>query len=132
VTVAEQPSEFGVAGEPARQGPKTEKQADELDKLGVEVTDLTPEMAKQLGYKEGTKGVVVTKVQPNSPAADAGLHRGMLLVKVDKKWVKDVNAVHAAVSHAALDKGVLLQVQSPEVGMDYVLVKVPTATADKK
>ncbi|HEY7426468.1 MAG TPA: Do family serine endopeptidase [Gemmataceae bacterium] len=132
VTVAEQPSEFGMAGEPARQGPKAEKQADELDKLGVEAADLTPEMAKQFGYKEGTKGVVVTQVQPDSPAADAGLHRGMLLVKVDKKRVKDMNAVRVAVSQAALNKGMLLQVQSSEGGTDYVLIKVPAATAGTK
>ncbi|HEY7152769.1 MAG TPA: Do family serine endopeptidase [Gemmataceae bacterium] len=131
VTVAEQPSEFGVAGEPARQESKAEKQADELDKLGVEVADLTREMAHQFGYKEGTKGVVVTRVQPDGPAADAGLRRGVLLVKVDKKQVQDVNAVREAVAAAALDKGVLLQVRSAEGGTDYVLVKVPAA-AEKK
>jgi serine protease Do len=132
VTVAEQPSEFGLAGEPARQGPKAEKEADELDKLGVEVADLTPEMAKQLGYKEGTKGVVVTQVQPDSPAADAGLHRGMLLVKVDKKRVKDAAALREAVGKAAPDKGVLLQVRTAEGATDFVLVKVPTTAAEKK
>ncbi|HWG46890.1 MAG TPA: Do family serine endopeptidase [Gemmataceae bacterium] len=132
VTVAEQPSEFGVADQTPRQGPKAEKQADELDKLGVEVADLTPEMAKQLGYKDGMKGVVVTQVQPDSPAADAGLHRGVLLVKVDKKRVKDAAAVHEAVAKAALDKGVLLQVRTPAGSTDYVLVKAPTATAETK
>ncbi len=132
VKVAEQPSEFGVAGEPTRQGPKAEKQADELDKLGVEVADLTPETAKQFGYKEGRKGVVVTQVQPDSPAAEAGLHRGMLLVKVDKQPVKDAAAVREAVAKASFDKGVLLQVRSAEGGTDYVLVKVPTASAETK
>jgi serine protease Do len=132
VTVVEQPSEFGVAGEPSRQGPKADKEAEELDRIGVEVADLTPEMAKQFGYKEGVKGVVVTQVQPDSPAADAGLHRGVLLVKVDKTRVKDAAAVREAVAKAALDKGVLLQVRSPEGATDFVLVKVPTATAEKK
>jgi serine protease Do len=133
LTVAEQPSDFGVAShEPAQQGPETEKQAQELDRLGVEVADLTPELAKQLGYKEGTKGVVVTRVHPDSPAADAGLHRGVLLVKVDKQRVKDAATVRESVAKAASDKGVLLQVRTPEGGTDYVLVKVPAATAEKK
>jgi serine protease Do len=131
VTIAEQPSEFGVAGQPSRPAPKAEE-ADELDKIGAEVADLTPEMAKQLGYKEGTKGVVVTQVQPDSPAADAGLHRGMLLVKVDKTRIKDAASAREAVAKAALDKGVLLQVRNPEGATDFVLVKVPTATAEKK
>jgi serine protease Do len=131
VTVAEQPSAFGVADEEQRQGPETEKQADELDKLGVEIADLTAETAKQFGYSTSTKGVVVTAVQPDSPAADAGLQRGMLLVKVDKKRVKDVKAVQEAIAAATLDKGVLLQVRGADGGTDYLLVKVPTVRAQK-
>jgi serine protease Do len=132
VTVVEQPSEFGLAGEPSRQNPGAEMEADELDKIGAEVADLTPEMAKQFGYKEGTKGVIVTQVQPDSPAADAGLHRGMMLVKVDKKQIKDAASAREAVAKAALDKGVLLQVRNSEGATDFALVKVPTATAEKK
>jgi serine protease Do len=132
ITVAEQPSEFGIAGEPARQGPKAEQEANELDKIGAEVADLTPEMAKQFGYKEETKGAIVTEVQPDSPAADAGLHRGMMLVKVDKTRVKDAAAAREAVAKATLSKGVLLQVRIPEGATDFVLVKVPTAAAEKK
>jgi serine protease Do len=131
VAVTEQPSEFGVAGAPARQESKTEKQPTELDQLGVEAAELTPEMAKQFGYKEGTKGVVVTQVQPDSPAADAGLHRGMLLVKVDEKRVKDVAAVREALAGAASAKGVLLQVRSPQGGTDILVVKIPTAAETK-
>jgi serine protease Do len=132
VTVAEQPSEYGLTGEPSRQSPGAEKEADELDQFGAEVEDLTPEMAKQFGYKEGTRGVVVTQVQPDSPAADAGLHRGMMLVQVDKKRIKDAAAAREAVAKAKLDKGVLLQVRNSEGATDFVLVKVPTATAEKK
>jgi serine protease Do len=132
VTIAEQPSDFGLDAASRRQEPKTENQVEELDKLGIELAEMTPELAKQFGYKEGTQGVVVTQVQPDSPAADAGLHRGMLLVKVDKKRVKDVAAVRETLAKASVDKGVLLQVRSPKGGTDYVLVKVPAAAAEKK
>ncbi len=132
VTVAEQPSDFGLSRELSRQEPKAENQSNELDNLGVEVAELTPELAKKLGYKEGTNGVVITQVQPDSPAAEAGLHRGMLLVKVDKKRVKDIAAVREALAKATSDKGVLFQVRSPDGGTDYVVVKVPAATAEKK
>ncbi|HZV08050.1 MAG TPA: Do family serine endopeptidase [Gemmataceae bacterium] len=132
VTVTEQPSEFGLAGAPARQEPNAEKQSSELDKLGVEVSELTPELAKQFGYKEDVKGVVITQVQPDSPAADAGLHRGQLLVKVDKKRVKDVAAVKETLAKATSENGVLFQVRSPEGGTDIVLVKIPTAAAQSK
>ncbi|HEY7329923.1 MAG TPA: Do family serine endopeptidase [Gemmataceae bacterium] len=132
VTVVEQPSKFGLKDELTRQEPNAEKQSDELDKLGVEVAEMTPELAKQFGFKDDAEGVVVTQVQPDSPAADSGLHRGMLLVKVDKKSVKDIAGVREAVAKASSDKGVLLQVRSPKGGTDYVVVKVPTATAEKK
>jgi serine protease Do len=132
VTVVEQPSEFGLTEAPARSGDKSEKQAEQLDQLGLEVAELTPEMAKQLGYKEGTKGVVVTQVQPDSAAADAGLRRGMLLVKVDKKRVTDVAAVRQAFASAASSKEVLLQVRSPEGGTDFLVIKVPAAQAESK
>ncbi len=132
VTVAEQPSEFGLSRELARQEPKTESESDELDNLGIEVAELTPELAKKLGYKEGTQGVVITQVQPDSPAAEAGLHRGMLLVKVDKKRVKDIASVREALAKAPSEKGVLLQVRSPDGATDYVVVKIPAATAEKK
>jgi serine protease Do len=132
VTVTEQPSEFGLAGAPARQEPNAEKQSSELDKLGVEVSELTPELAKQFGYKEDANGVVITQVQPDSPAADAGLHRGQLLVKVDKKRVKDIAAVKEAIAKATSDNGVLFQVRSSEGGTEIVLVKIPTAAAQKK
>jgi serine protease Do len=132
VTIAEQPSEFGASGEPAQREPKAEEQADELEGLGVEVAEMTPKLAKEFGYKESAQGVVVTRVQPDSPAAEAGLHRGMLLVKVDKKRVKDVAAVREAVAKASSDKGVLLQVRSPEGATDYLVIKVPVAAGGKK
>ncbi|MHB1422762.1 MAG: Do family serine endopeptidase [Gemmataceae bacterium] len=132
VTIAEQPAEFGANGELAQRGSPSEKQSDEMEKLGVEVAEMTPELAKQFGYKEGAKGVVITQVQPDSPAADAGLHRGLMLVKVDKKRVKDLSEVRDAVAKANSEKGVLLQVRSPEGSTDYVLVKLPAAAAESK
>jgi serine protease Do len=131
VTVAEQPSEFGVARKTSRENPKSDEETEQLDKIGIEVADLTPELTKQFGYKEGTKGVVITQVQPDSPAADAGLHRGTLLVKVDKKLVKDVSALREAFTAATSEKGVLLQVRNPEGDTDFVVVKVPAAAEAK-
>jgi serine protease Do len=130
VTILEQPSEYGLASG-TTQGPKEEKPASELDKLGVEVADVTPELAKQFGYKEGTQGVVLTRVEPDSPAAEAGLHRGLLLVKVDKQNVKDAAAVREAVAKATLAKGVLLQVRNAEGMTDFVLVKPEAWKAGK-
>jgi serine protease Do len=128
VKIEEQPSSYGLTREPARHESEADKQTEELDKLGIEVADLTPETAKQFGYKEGIKGVVITRVEPDSAAAEAGLRQGWLLVKVDKKAVKDAAAVREAVSKATLGKGVLLQVRTPEGSTDFVLVKPEVAS----
>ena len=41
--------------------------------LGVETQSLLPKIAAPLGFDEGTKGVLVTRVLPGSPAARAGM-----------------------------------------------------------
>ena len=57
--------------------------------FGLSAQDLTPELAQQLGVEEGS-GVVITDVQPGSPAAKADLRRGDVIVEVDRQPVADV------------------------------------------
>ena len=57
--------------------------------LGITVQDLTPDIAKGLGLRKDT-GVVVTGVEPGSPAADAGIRTGDVIREVNRKPVKDV------------------------------------------
>ena len=45
--------------------------------------------------------------------------------------MQDASGVREALSSTALDKGVLLQVRNAEGATDFVLVKAPTATAEK-
>ena len=51
-------------------------------KLGIEIENLTPEMASKLGYAADVDGVVISKVKPNSPAAMAGLRPTFLITGV--------------------------------------------------
>jgi serine protease Do len=52
---------------------------------GLELTDLTPEIARRIGY-EG-QGVVVAGVQPGSPAERAGLMRGDVILEANRRPV---------------------------------------------
>jgi len=122
VTIEEQPDDFGNARVPVQRAPARDKDSVKLDKLGAEVTDLTPELAEELGFRESAKGALITKVDPDGPAARAGLRRGMLVVKADKEPVKSAAAFKAQADRVPV-KGVLLQVQSPREGTKYVLVK---------
>jgi Do/DeqQ family serine protease len=59
--------------------------------LGAKLQAVTPEIADSLGLKRPA-GALVASVAPNSPAAQAGLKPGDLIVSVDAQAVDDPNA----------------------------------------
>ena len=75
-------------------------------KLGLSVQDLTPEIARSLGIKNGS-GVVVGQVEPGSPAAEAGMQRGDVIREVNRKPVKDAESF-IKIAEQAKDEGNLL------------------------
>ena len=75
-----------------------------MPKLGLMLSQLTPEAREQFELPENAEGVLVTEVQPGSPAAEKGLQRGDVIVQADRKQVSDPKAVAAAVREAA-DRG---------------------------
>ena len=78
--------------------------------LGMAVQNLTPEIAKGLGLKKET-GVVVTRVEPGSPAADAGIQTGDVIREVNRKPVKDVDDFVQKVEKAKDQDNILLLLQ---------------------
>lgn len=56
-------------------------------KLGIGLTSMTPMLAQQIGVDPKVKGAVVTSVRDGSPAQEAGLREGDVLVEVDRKPV---------------------------------------------
>jgi serine protease Do len=69
---------------------------------GVEVTNLTPEIAQQLNLPETTTGVVVERVSPSSPLADSGLQRGDVIEEVNHMPVKNVSDFQNAMAKDAV------------------------------
>jgi serine protease Do len=59
--------------------------------LGVALAPLSPEMRSQLDAPEGTKGAVVERVRPGSPAETAGLQPGDIIVGVNSQAVSSPN-----------------------------------------
>jgi serine protease Do len=60
--------------------------------LGVALQVLTPDVAKELDLKD-TKGALVKGVEPNSPAAKAGIRKGDFIVEWNKQPVASANAL---------------------------------------
>ena len=57
--------------------------------LGLTVREITPDLARNFGLSE-TSGVVIVQVQANSPAQEAGLAPGDLILEIDQVGVKDL------------------------------------------
>src|SRR5271154_641217 len=78
---------------------------------GVEVQELTPEIAQQLNLGAGTHGVVVTSVDPSSPAAAAqpAIGRGDVIQEINPKPIKNLSDYRQAIA-AAGNQPVLLLV----------------------
>lgn len=57
-------------------------------RLGVGVQDLTPELAQAFGI-ERSQGVVITQVEPGTPADRAGLKAGDVVVSVNDRAVRN-------------------------------------------
>ena len=62
------------------------RESESLDELGLEVQDPSPAVLKRFGLEEAD-GVVVTKVRPVSPAGDAGLRPGDVILEVSRERV---------------------------------------------
>jgi len=60
--------------------------------LGIEAQPLTPELAKAFGV-DLQYGVIIVRVQEDSPAHKAGLRSGDVITSIDGRAVRDVRAV---------------------------------------
>jgi serine protease Do len=83
------------------------------------VQELTPELGQQLGI-EGTKGVIVTRVEPDSPADEAGIRRRDVILEVNQRPVASVKDFRSALGETS--KGALLLVRRGEAEI-FVAVK---------
>jgi serine protease Do len=92
-----------------------------LKDLGIEVSNLTAEMAERYGYKQG-QGVLITGVDPSSLAAEAGLRPGMLILQAANQKVTTVTELKEALAKADLSKGVPLLVRAGDRQM-FILLK---------
>lgn len=68
--------------------------------LGVQISDLTPDMAEAFGL-DSTDGALVDKVEEGTPAAKAGIANGDVIVEVDGRPVRSANQLRIRIGQIA-------------------------------
>ncbi|MDD5010974.1 MAG: DegQ family serine endoprotease [Phycisphaerae bacterium] len=124
LTVIRDGKEKDIEIELAAREPKVVSAEDEDEssqKLGITVQDITPEIAKQFGYKDDKTGVNVTSVEADSPLADAGIVSGTLIMEVNRQQVKDSDEFWQLIQKAG--DSILLYVQQGEY-LRYIAIKL--------
>jgi len=88
---------------------------------GVQVQNITPEIAGQLNLPTDTHGVVVSSVDPSSDAAAAGIQQGDVIEEVNHKPVNNVEEYREALSSTGNQPVLLLINQQGNTA--YVVVQ---------
>lgn len=87
-----------------------------IQKIGLTLENMTPEMAGRLGYSSEVEGVVITKVKPGSPAAVAGIQQSYLITGIafslnNQKRVRNTTDLEEALKDIGDRKHIILIVR---------------------
>ena len=92
----------------------------QVARLGFEVRPITPEVARQLN-RRSTDGVVVASVEDGTPAAEAGLRRGDVIVEVNRRPVKTLADFDAATRNVTRGERLTVRLERGDAAL-YVAV----------
>ncbi len=87
--------------------------------LGLTVREITPDTADKLSLKR-TEGVLVTEVEPGSPADEAGLRQGDVILEVNRKPAATLSAYQQALRQRDEGRNTLFLVQRGETTRFFV------------
>lgn len=91
-------------------------------RLGLAVADLTPDIRQQLNIPDHVHGAAIENVRPASPADDAGLAPGDVIMEVNRKPVVNADSFVSEVHALPANKDILLLVWS-HGGASYRVVR---------
>jgi len=82
--------------------------------LGLSVSDLDDKLRRHLDLEPGTPGVMVSRVDPMSPAFDAEIERGHVLLEINRRPVRSVDDYRRIVADARPGDVLALYLYKPE------------------
>jgi len=103
-------------GEETSRDVEPSQDGDTDERLGISVSELSPQIRRMYGLEDEAEGVVITRVLPVSPAADENLIRGDVILEANGETIETVDQLREIVSEVP-DGGYLrLYVQRPQAG----------------
>jgi serine protease Do len=90
-------------------------------KLGLTIQELTPKLAESLGIEE-EKGLIVTDVDPDSAASEAGIFRGDIILEINRVKVATVSE-YKKVMQKAIGKKTILMLIEREQNTRFVVIE---------
>lgn len=90
--------------------------------LGMRVQELTPQVAKHFGLEE-EGGVIVVQIERGSPAAEAGLKRGDIILEIDQEPVQEPEKFYSRIQEYKAGDTVLFLVKRKSSTL-YLTLKI--------
>jgi serine protease Do len=106
-------------------GPEKPGAGQSIEALGLSAAAIDDRTRDRYGLEEDARGVVITSVDPNGPAADQGIRVGDRIVEVAQEPVSTPAQLAAKIKAARSSgrKAVLMLVEG-EGGMRFVAIKL--------
>ncbi|MCP4373031.1 MAG: PDZ domain-containing protein, partial [Deltaproteobacteria bacterium] len=92
------------------------------DGLGLMASELTPEIARQLGYDENEKGVIITNVKPGSKGELAGVRQGDFIKEINRRPVSGLNDYQKKMKKIKKGETIHLLIKRSKIG--FIVIKI--------
>lgn len=99
--------------------------------LGVEIQEVSPDIAKSLGLDK-PKGALVANVVENGPAAKAGIHQGDLITAVNSKQIDEMRQLPREIAMFKAGDKVELTVYRAGGKVEKIMVSIGAMPSDGK
>jgi serine protease Do len=93
-----------------------------VDQMGMTLQEITPEMARNLGLPD-KGGLVITKVNPNSPADEGGLKSGDIILNINRTKIQAMKDFTDELTRSAKAETIMLLIKREDHTMFVTIRK---------
>jgi serine protease Do len=115
--------EIGALPQPDMPEPSASP-AEDGPELGVSLAPMTPELRERFGVTEGVEGAIISGVRNGSPAAEAGLRSGDVVVEANGTPIEAPQDLVEVVEQVAEENGTILMRLFRQGAYDFRVVSL--------